>query len=200
MGKKKKIFSIIGDIAFLAVIGFVAAYAIFNGIDRHTGYKFPFFGTRSSVIITPSMSFKNPENTYLTDDMEQIQINDLITTKMEKYEDIEIYDVVTFYSNDSLICHRVIDKYSTEDGQYLVTRGDANNADDEPVNFELYRGTLVKVIPGAGKVVGFFKSPYLYLAICGTVFFSALGFFIYDLTTKDKKKSDKLLENDKKKE
>lgn len=189
--KRKKILSIVGDIAFFAVIGFVALYAVFNGIDKHTGYKLPFFGTRSSVVITPSMSFKNKDNTYLTEDMDQIQINDLITTKMEKYENIDVYEVITFYSNETLICHRVVAKYENENGKYLVTRGDANNTDDEPINYSLYRGTVIKVVPGAGKVVGFFQSPYLYLAICGTVFFVALGFFIYDINAKENKEKAK---------
>ena len=60
----------------------------------------------------------------------------MILTKETNIEDIEIDDIVSFYSKEKymqgrIITHRVVDKYRGTDGNvYLTTRGDANSAAD----------------------------------------------------------------------
>lgn len=187
--KAKKIWKIIGNVAFYGVIGLITLFAVLSGIDQHTGYSLPIFGLRSSVVITPSMENKNPVNTYLTDDMEQIERNAIITTKMVSYEEIEIYDVITYTTNgESLICHRVVDKYETENGYFIVTRGDANNTDDTPINFTAFRGKVINVIHGGGQVILFIQSPYFLIAVFASIFFVSLGFFIPGVVKEQKEK------------
>ena len=189
--KAKKVARIIGDVVFWMLAGFVGIYFLFNGIDQHTNYSLPFFGMRQSVIVSESMAYANDANTYLTDDMHRIDKYDVIITKNYKsYEEIQMYDVLTYTTGSTLICHRVVDLYESNGEQYIVTRGDSNNMDDEPINFSVVRGKVVKVLPFAGRVVLFFQSPYFTIAFCSSLFFIFLGTFIYD-AEKAKRERDK---------
>ena len=65
-----------------------------------------------------------------------IPVGSLILTKETDIEDIEINDIVSFYSKEKymqgkIITHRVVGKDQSPDGKiYLTTRGDANSAAD----------------------------------------------------------------------
>ena len=189
--KKIKPIHIIVDVIFFGVIGFMVLCFVWNFVDIRSGYQYPLFGQRTTVIVSQSMASVNDANDYITADMKQIQKFDVITTKQYKsYEDIEIYDIATYYSaSKDLVCHRVVDKYEDNGKQYVVFRGDANNVDDAPVSFELVRGKVVKVTPKVGHVVAFMQSPYLFIAIFGTLFFVFLGTFIVTYK-KDKKQTN----------
>ena len=182
---------IIVDVIFFGVIGFMVLCFTWNFIDIRSGYQYPLFGQRTTVIVSQSMASINDANDYITEDMKQIQKFDCITTKGYKsFDDVEIYDVATYYSaSKELVCHRVVDKYEDNGKQYVVFRGDANNIDDAPVSFELVRGKVVKVTPKVGHVVAFVQSPYLFIAIFGTLFFVFLGTFIVTYK-KDKKQTN----------
>ena len=190
--KKLKPIHIIVDVLFFGIIGFMVLCFTWNFIDIKSGYKYPLFGQRSTVIVSPSMATVNEVNDYITSDMKQIQKYDVITTKAYKsYEDIQIYDIATYYTGSKdLICHRVIDKYESDGKQYVVFRGDANNINDAPVSYELIRGKVVNVTPKVGHVVAFIQSPYMFIALFGTIFFVCLGMFIVS-NKKDKKEPQK---------
>ena len=192
--KPSKKIRIIGNSIFFALITIIVVFSVWNFVDIRSGYQYPVFGMRTSVIVSPSMSVKSESNTYLTDDMKQIQKYDVVTTvKYKSYDDIQLYDVATYFNGSKdLICHRVIDKYIGENGvQYVVFRGDANNVSDAPVSYDLIRGKVVSVTPKVGHFVSFVQSPYFFIAIFGTVFFVALGLFIINLG-KEKKQAEAL--------
>ena len=102
MGEKKnnKTLKIIANAVYFTVIGVMVTFFVWNFVDIKSGYKYPIFGTRTSVIVSPSMSVVNEANKdYITEDMKQIQKYDVITTKQYKsYEDIQIYDIATYYN------------------------------------------------------------------------------------------------------
>lgn len=190
--KPNKKLKIIGNSIFFTLIAVIVTFSVWNFIDIRSGYKYPIFGMRTSVIVSPSMAVKNDTNTYLTDDMKQIQKYDVVTTVQYKsYDDIKLYDVATYFNGTKdLICHRVIDKYIGDNGvQYVVFRGDSNNVSDAPVSYELIRGKVVNVTPKAGHFVSFVQSPYFFIAVFGTIFFVALGLFIVNLG-KEKKQPE----------
>ncbi len=186
--KKLKPIHIIIDVLFFGVIGFMVMCFTWNFIDIRSGYKYPLFGQRATVIVSPSMASVNDANKdYITEDMKQIQKYDVITTKDYKsFDEVQIYDIATYYTGKELICHRVIKKYESDGKQYIIFRGDANNVDDTPISFELLRGKVTKITPKVGHVVAFFQSPYLFIALFGTLFFVFLGMFIITYK-KDKK-------------
>ena len=203
MKEKKKItpIRIIIDVLFFGVVGFMVLCFTWNFIDIRSGYKYPLFGQRTTVIVSPSMATVNDANKdYITEDMKQIQKYDVITTKDYKsFDDVKIYDIATYYTGKELICHRVVKKYESEGKQYIIFRGDANNVDDTPVSFELLRGKVTKITPKVGHVVAFFQSPYLFIALFGTLFFVFLGMFIITYK-KDKKEPVKEVEEPKQEE
>ena len=189
--RSNKKLKIIGNSIFFALITIIVTFSVWNFVDIRSGYKYPIFGMRTSVIVSPSMAGRNDANTYLTDDMKQIQKYDVVTTVQYKsFDEIKLYDVATYFNGSKdLICHRVIDKYEQDGKQYVVFRGDSNNVSDAPVSYELVRGKVVNVTPKAGHFVSFVQSPYFFIAIFGTVFFVALGLFIVNLG-KEKKQPE----------
>lgn len=190
--KKTKASKIILNTVFFTIIGLMVAFYTWNFIDIRSGYKYPIFGLRTSVIVSPSMAGVHDDNTYITEDMKQIQQYDVVTTKQyQSFDEIQIYDVATYYNGSKdLICHRVVDKYIYEGKQYVVFRGDANNVDDVPVSYDLVRGKVISVTPKVGHVVAFIQSPYLFIAIFGTVFFVALALFIVGFKKDNKKENE----------
>ena len=194
--KPNKKIRIIGNSIFFTIIGLMVTFFVWNFIDIKSGYKYPAFGLRSSVIVSPSMSKVSPDNDYITSDMKQIQKYDVVTTvKYKNFDEIKIYDVATYYTGSKdLVCHRVVNKYVSDGQQYVVFRGDANNVDDAPVAYDLVRGKVIGITPKVGHVVAFIQSPYFLIAIFGTVFFVALGMFIFE---HDKQKKQALAEQNK---
>ena len=191
LSKKQRILRIVSDTIFFAVIGTFISYFLVNAIDQHTGYNLPFFGYRNSVIVSESMSSINPSNDYITSDMKRLKKYDVITTKTYKsFDDIQLYDVLTYSSGNTLVCHRVVDKYTDNGINYVVTRGDANNADDTPISYKAVKGKVIRITHNIGYVVLFFQSGYISLAIFGSLFFFFLGIYIYDHEM-DKKKAKK---------
>ena len=188
--KPSKKVKIIGNSIFFTLITIIVVFSVWNFIDIRSGYKYPIFGMRTSVIVSPSMAGRNDANTYLTDDMKQIQKYDVVTTvKYKSFDEIKLYDVATYFNGTKdLICHRVVDKYEADGKQYVILRGDSNNVDDAPVSYELIRGKVINVTPKIGHFVSFVQSPYFFIAIFGSIFFVALALFIVNLD-KEKKKA-----------
>lgn len=186
----------IGNIAFFSIAGLLILYFVISTIDINTNYSFSPFGLRSSVIVSESMAYRNPENTYLTEDMHQIQKNDLIiTSNYKSYNDIKLYDVLTYKSGNVLICHRVVNTYEQDGKQFIVTRGDSNNADDTPIEYSSVKGKVIAVAPQLGAVALFLQSPYVTLAIFGSLFFFFLAWFIFSLGSY--REYDKVIARDK---
>ena len=176
---------IIGNVLFYAFAGIIIFVAIFNGIDRHSGYKASFFGLHSAVVVSDSMALRNPNNTYLDDSMEQIEKFDLITFQEYKsFDDVKVYDVVTYYYDDTLIVHRVIDKYTSVDPdsgatkQFLVTKGDSNNSADTPFEYSLVRGKVIWKIPKVGAIFAFTGTLYFWFALFTSIFIILLIIYI----------------------
>lgn len=188
VSKKKKILKyVLNGVVWGVILGFLI-YSGLKVIDVKSGYKV--LPNHSAVIVSDSMSYVNEANySYLDkDNTKPIKKNDIIhTTNFKDFDDVKlIEDVVIYLAKDgTLICHRVIDKYEDNGIKYIVTRGDANNVTDAPVNFDLVRGRVTSVTGGGGALL-FFQSPYFVLALCGTGFFILLGYLIFNLKTEKK--------------
>ncbi len=98
------------------------------------------FGYGVSVVLSGSME-------------PALQVDDLVVVR--RSQDVEAEDIIVFQSGKSLVIHRVV----KVDGQTLITKGDANNAEDEPISLSDVKGELVLRIPGAGKAIGFLQKP-----------------------------------------
>lgn len=127
-------------IVFLTSFLLCNLYFIFAPVI--TGNSHPdVFGFSTAVIASGSME---PE----------LSPDDIIIIRQQ--DSYETGDIITFQSGGSLVTHRVA--AVTDDG--LITRGDANNADDaEPVAPENVLGEVVACIPRAGAFIFFLKTP-----------------------------------------
>jgi len=73
-----------------------------------------------------------------------IEINDVVIVKIN--DNIKENDIITYELDDTIITHRLI---KIEDNQ-LITKGDANNAEDKPIEKTSVIGKVIKVIPKLG--------------------------------------------------
>ena len=111
---KKIIKTVLEGIIFLAIIAVVVVFII----TKINGSPMWVFGRSTMFVMTDSMSPTIEARTY-------------ILVKKATADDVEVGDVIVFYSTDPSIygqlnTHRVIEK----DGDKIVTKGDHNPVDD----------------------------------------------------------------------
>ena len=114
----------------------VAALAALVVIPRVTG-------STAYTVLTGSMEPKYPPGT-------------LIVAKPTPGDQIEPGDVITFQpesGNPAVVTHRVVSVFYSADGQrQFITKGDANNATDQPLIAEQIRGKKLYAVPYLGRV------------------------------------------------
>lgn len=92
-----------------------------------------FFGISAFEIKTGSMENK-------------INVGDLVIVKNTK--NVGLNDIVTFETNGSFVTHRVVQLF----GDQIVTKGDANNTDDDPITSDNIIGKVVLIVPKLGFI------------------------------------------------
>lgn len=109
-----------------------------------------------------------------------IEANDLIFVVSVKKEKLKEGDVIAYQKRgEPIVTHRIVSIERGEDGAFtFLTKGDANNVCDEPVDGNelvgIYRGRIPKI----GRAVLFFQTP---LGIVLGVGIPILLFFAFDL-------------------
>ena len=129
------------------------------------------FGYTMFQVITGSMSGS-------------IEIDDIVIVKLlkeEQKEQLNVDDIVAFKVEKALVVHRIIE--IREDA--FVTKGDANNAKDEPISKEDVIGQVIKVIPEIGIWKKVFSTPRVYIAITMTILLFGFA-FAYDVNPSKK--------------
>lgn len=138
---------------------FLLYYFVATKVFIHFGSKYePKFSLYT--IISPSM-------------VPNINVYDVvIDLRVDEPEDIEIGDVITFYSDSpelhgGTITHRVISIIKNKDGSYSYqTKGDNNLVEDSStVPFEKVVGKVALRIPQLGRVQFFLASSYGWLLL-----------------------------------
>ena len=124
-----KIFFSVITIALLLVVVMVV-YNFFQISVLNKKYS-NLFGYTFFEVATGSMS-----NT--------IEINDVVIVKITK--DIKKDDIITYINDDVIITHRVVE----QNGEQIITKGDANNDLDKPIQRDMVLGKVVKTIPRLG--------------------------------------------------
>ena len=103
---------------------------------------------------------------------------DLIFVKQK-----EIYtenDIVVFQDQDMLVVHRIIET----NGEMVITKGDANDAADKPINVSAIKGKVLCWIPFAGRIVEFLKTPI------GTIGIIAAAIALIEIPRRNEKRKD----------
>ena len=158
-----KLFSTIISWTVFALLVICACFLIYYFIATKV---FVYFGSKYEpkfslyTIISPSM-------------VPNINVYDVvIDLRVDEPEDIEIGDVITFYSDapelrGGTITHRVISVIKDKDGNYSYqTKGDNNLIEDTTtVPFEKIVGKVALRIPQLGRVQFFLASSYGWLIL-----------------------------------
>ncbi len=93
----------------------------------------------------------------------QVPPGSLIVFRPASIDDIAIGQIIVFregITSNSLVIHRAVDRYYDQGKLYLKTKGDSNKrADSDPVSKGELVGVGVVIIPVAGRVLAFSKTP-----------------------------------------
>ena len=164
--KKNKITGIV-RLVLIAICGGILGFNLYSAnANKLVGNKLPMpFGYGWAVVLTGSME-------------PSIQAGDLIIVSEDKTYDTG--DTVVYQQGGMLVVHRVVEI----NDDMLTTKGDANNAPDAPIEKSAVKGTVIAVVPKAGTLVQFIKTPI------GTLIVVAAVFVLTELPYRRKKQKD----------
>jgi len=167
--KKKKLSSLLKKVSEFIVILCIIIFLINLILWDTSNSKISIFNKVGVAIV-------------VSDSMEPVlSVNDLIMTK--KQESYSVGDIIVYKSNNELIIHRIV----RVDQEKIVTKGDANDYEDKPINLNKVCGKLNFSIPNVGAIVSFFKSKYGIFSVITLV----ICMFIYSCNDELKKMSKK---------
>ena len=98
------------------------------------------FGIGASVVLSGSME-------------PALSVGDLLIVK--EAETYQTGDIVVYQSGSMAVVHRIVDIGP----ETATTRGDANNANDDPIPVSAIKGRVAAAIPMVGYIVWALKSP-----------------------------------------
>ncbi|MEO1769387.1 signal peptidase I [Candidatus Enterococcus ferrettii] len=132
------------------------------------------FGYRFYQVLTNSMA---PQ---LDSTSRGFYAGDIVLVKMADGSQVKEGDIVTFQvgEGDRYLTHRMVerlDELNGEKGDYIVTKGDANNSKDPPISADRIYGKVTFVIPKMGSVLNFVQEN---LWLCLVCVVSTFGFFL----------------------
>ncbi len=99
------------------------------------------FGIGKAIVVTGSMEPAIPGNSYI-----------FVKSQKDYFEG----DIVAYESGNEVIVHRIV----KTDGDEIITKGDANNVEDEPITKDKIKGKILFHIPHVGTVLRMFKTPF----------------------------------------
>lgn len=120
------------------------------------------------------MPFKIGYGVILSGSMEpNLSVNDLVIVK--KSNNYQVNDIVVYQSGYDLITHRIV----KIDGDWIITKGDANNIEDDKITKTSIKGKVILVIPYVGIITNILKQPI------GIVIMVALSVILLELSYKN---------------
>lgn len=154
----KKIFKVLTNILLVLVV-LMILLVIFNFFQLKILKKdcVNFFGYAIFEVASGSM-----EPTITT--------NDLIIIKITNK--VKINDIITYRNSGAFITHRIV---QTE-GDYFITRGDANNSQDIPISTSQILGKVVKILPNLGLWKTIITTPKILISVIVTLCLFSLAF------------------------
>lgn len=109
-----------------------------------------------------------------------MEIGDIVIVKLTK--DVQENDIITYQQQDILVTHRLLQK----EGNTIIAKGDANNAQDEPIQQEDVIGKVVYIIKNVEIWKDVFTTPEVYILVIIT-----LVLFGISISIGNKEKSSK---------
>lgn len=137
----------ISVLVLLAVLIGVSIYSMNASMLGGNSLPMP-FGFGMTVVLSGSME---PE----------LSVDDLLIVKPA--DSYEVGDVVVFQTQRTAIVHRIV----SINGDEIITRGDANTNDDDPITKANIKGKVVCAIPFVGVIISLIKTPVVTLVFIG---------------------------------
>ncbi|OJG70181.1 hypothetical protein RV10_GL000567 [Enterococcus pallens] len=105
---------------------------------------------------------------------------DIVIVKLMNGSEVKEGDVVTFRvgEGDRYLTHRMVerlDELNGVPGEYIVTKGDANNSNDPPIEADRVYGKVTFVIPKMGTFLAFVQENVWLCLVCAL---STFGFIL----------------------
>lgn len=151
MNKKVKTIVRIAALTLVALIIGVNVYSI--NASRLAGDAVPMpFGVGAAVVLSGSME---PE----------LSVGDLLF--VAKRDTYEVGDVVVFQEGRIAVTHRIVSMTENE----VITKGDANNSEDDPITLDRIKGKVTAVIPIVGHLINLIKTPVATVLILAAAIF-----------------------------
>ncbi|EOH90970.1 signal peptidase I [Enterococcus pallens] len=168
----RKIFLFIYNLFFYTLtIGILLSSLMFAFSEKSDA---AIFGYRFYQVLTNSMAPQpdSPSRGFYA--------GDIVLVKMTDGSQVKEGDIVTFQvgEGDRYLTHRMVerlDELNGEKGDYIVTKGDANNSKDPPISADRIYGKVAFVIPKMGSVLNFVQEN---LWLCLVCVLSTFGFFL----------------------
>lgn len=182
MKKKRSVLKKISNVILVIVIFILAAVIALTVFTRITGNTPSLFGYSILRVSTGSME---PE----------LKVGDVILTKeVDDVNSLAVGDVITYKGTigeyaDMLITHQIVKAPYEENGTtYVVTKGIANDIEDQPVPADRIISKLVCKIPFLDALYGFFLTPWGLLSAVALIILAFAGEFwnIYKLSRSEK--------------
>ena len=143
----------------------IVLFAIFLLISMYNFFQVKVLGNKYSNFFGYSLFEVQTGSMHGT-----IEAGDWIVIKSNN--DIQIGDIVTYKHGNDFITHRVIESYK---GTY-VTKGDANNTKDDPIDQSQIIGRVVKTFHGFGILRKTIFNPIVILLLIITLYLFNLTF------------------------
>lgn len=165
-GAKSKKSNILRTV-LLIFISLVIGFSVYSwNAANLVGNKMPMpLGVGMSVVLSGSME-------------PTLSVNDLVIIK--ESDSYEQGDIVIYQSGGILVIHRIIET----DGDTVITKGDANNISDEPIEKSAIKGKLIASVPFVGLILRKIKS------FAGVVVMLAAAVILLELSWRKEKQKD----------
>lgn len=136
-------------IILFLIISFIYLFII---ISPKVFKNFYPFGIKVAIVLTGSME-------------PTLEINDFVIIK--KSNNIKVNDIVSYKDDNSSkeVLHRVIKINKDE----IITKGDANNTEDKPININKVTGIYIGKIKYLGNIISFISKSIVFSIIITTI-------------------------------
>ena len=109
------------------------------------------FGVTPMVVQSGSMSGNAGDH---------IEVGDLIFTVKAETDKLKAGDIISYMDGNIAVTHRIVEVQTAADGKRsFVTKGDANNTEDEPISADQIIGQYSGRIPKVGDFALFLQKP-----------------------------------------
>ncbi len=164
------------NIALIAIIAALAVVMAFTVISRMIGMPPTIFGLTMYRVSSGSME-------------PALAVGDIIIVQDCGGNTVKENDIVSYLSDSGettgqIVTHRVVRApYQKGDATYLVTKGDANSAEDRPILVAQVKGKMLCKLPFLKWLFDIFSTPWGMLALIALVLLAFSGEIIQLIKT-----------------